>query len=105
MSTAPAIQAPDFSLQGKHALITGSTQGLGLVIAQAFAACGARVTINGRSHDRAQAVARNISDAGGKADYWVQDIGDLVALKPAYQQLCDRGSAPDILVNNVGIRQ
>ena len=105
MSAAPAIQAPDFSLQGKHALITGSTQGLGLAIAQAFAACGAHVTINGRSHDRAQAVAQRIIDAGGEADYWVQDIGDLDALQPAYQQICDRGPAPDILVNNVGIRQ
>lgn len=105
MSAPSGIQAPDFSLQGKRALITGSTQGLGLAVAQAFAACGAQVTINGRNHERAYRAAQSISGAAGDADVWVQDIGDLNALMPAYQRLCDQGPVPDILVNNVGIRQ
>lgn len=105
MTSLSAISAPDFSLQGKRALITGSTQGLGLAVAQAFAACGAQVTINGRSHERAQAAAQGITDTGGKADFWVQDIGDLNALTLAYKHLCQQGPVPDIVVNNVGIRQ
>ena len=105
MSAISAIQAPDFALQGKRALITGSTQGLGFAIAQAFAACGAHVTVNGRHHQRAQATARAIRQAGGAADCWVQDMRDLDALESAFTQLCEQGPAPDILVNNVGIRQ
>lgn len=97
--------APDFSLRGKHALITGSTQGLGLAMARAFAASGAHVTINGRHPERAQNVAQGIVDQGGSADTWVQDLGELSSLQAAYQDLCKRGSIPDILVNNVGIRQ
>ncbi len=99
------LQAPDFSLQGKHALITGSTQGLGLAIARAFAACGAHVTINGRHAERTQAVARSITEDGGSAASWVQDIGKLDELQASYSQLCAQGSVPDILINNVGIRQ
>lgn len=99
------LQAPDFSLRGKHALITGSTQGLGLAIAQAFAACGAHVTINGRNPDRAQAAADGIVAAGGSAGTWVQDLGELMSLQGAYREFCKQGSVPDILINNVGIRQ
>lgn len=99
------LQAPDFSLHGKHAVITGSTQGLGLAIARAFAACGAHVTINGRHAERTRAVARNITESGGSAASWVQDIGNLDAVQTSYKQLCEHGPVPDILINNVGIRQ
>lgn len=98
-------QAPDFSLHGKHALITGSTQGLGLAMARSFAACGAHVTINGRNPQRVQAAVQHIIADGGTAGTWVQDIGNLDALEPAYSLLCKENAVPDILVNNVGIRQ
>lgn len=99
------LHAPDFSLQGRHALVTGSTQGLGLAIAHAFAASGAHVTINGRHAGRAYEAAQAIIDAGGSADIWIQDLAELQSLDTAYQDFCAQGSTPDILVNNVGIRQ
>lgn len=99
------LQTPDFSLRGKHALITGSTQGLGLAIAKAFAASGAHITINGRHAGRAQAAVEPIVANGGSADAWIQDLAELSSLQASYQALCERGSVPDILVNNVGIRQ
>jgi len=105
MSPITALQGPDFSLQGKRALITGSTQGLGLAMAHACAAYGAHVTINGRDTQRTQVVADTITAQGGQSDVWVQDIGKIDALQLAYEQLCESGSAPDILINNVGIRQ
>lgn len=105
MIATPSTRIPDFSCHGKRALITGSTQGLGLAIAQALSAYGAHVTINGRDAQRARTAADLIADQGGTADTWVHDMGDLKSLESAYSAFCDEGSAPDILINNVGIRQ
>lgn len=104
MSTDLALQKPDFSLRGMRALITGSTQGLGLAIARGCAACGAHVTINGRDGPRAETVAQTITRQGGRASAWVQDLGNLDSLQAAYKNLCAQDGAPDILINNVGIR-
>lgn len=95
---------PDFSLAGKLALITGSTQGLGREIAQAYAASGATVIINGRDAQRVAVVVNAIKRQGGLAHGWVHDISQLAATETSFQQLCNQFGAPDILVNNVGIR-
>lgn len=97
-------RAPDFSLQGKLALITGSTQGLGLAIAQAYAASGARVIINGRKADRVALVVDSLMDQGYDAHAYVNDISQLASQEAAFGQLCQQVGTPDILVNNVGIR-
>ncbi len=96
--------APDFSLKGKLALITGSTQGLGLAIAQAYGASGARVVINGRHAGRVDAAVAALADKGHDAHPFVCDIGDLAGQASAFQSLCERTGVPDIVVHNVGIR-
>lgn len=96
--------APDFSLQGKTALVTGSTQGLGLVIAQAYAASGARVIVNGRNADRVRRAVQGLASQGYDAHAYVHDISRLADQETAYTQLCKEIGTPDILVNNVGIR-
>lgn len=98
------MQAPDFSLSGKTALITGSTGGLGLEIARSYAASGARVIINGRTKDRVMNAVGAINDEGGQAFALVQDIADLGTQQSAFEQICRQVGTPDILVNNVGIR-
>ncbi|MBC7203184.1 MAG: SDR family oxidoreductase [Pusillimonas sp.] len=95
---------PDFSLSNRLALITGSTRGLGLAIASAYAASGAVVIINGRDPERTQAVTRQLNEQGATAHAWVQDIADFNSLPQAYASLCNKWGVPDILVNNVGIR-
>ncbi|PLC49039.1 gluconate 5-dehydrogenase [Pollutimonas subterranea] len=95
---------PDFSLQGKTALITGSTQGLGLVIARAYAASGARVIINGRDAERVSTIVKALIAEGHDAYPFVQDISRLADQELAFSQLCRSIGTPDILVNNVGIR-
>ena len=55
-------------LEGKTALITGSTGNIGAAIATAFAAEGAHVVISGRNQERGDAVVAEIRAAGGKAD-------------------------------------
>ncbi len=54
-------------LDGKTALVTGSTDGVGRVVAQRLAAAGARVLIHGRDADRGRRAVADISKAGGTA--------------------------------------
>lgn len=95
---------PDFSLQGRLALITGSTQGLGFAIAQAYAAAGAKVIINGRSETRVRDAVERLAGQGFTAYPLVMDVADLNGLQSRYVQICAQWGTPDILVNNVGVR-
>ena len=95
---------PNFSLAGKTALITGSTQGLGFAIAQAYATYGARVVINGRDSGRVTDAVNRLTQQGASAHPLVFDIGHLAAQQDAFNQVCAQVGVPDILVNNVGIR-
>src|SRR3546814_715126 len=96
--------APDFSLKGKLALITGSTQGLGLAIAGAYAASGAGVIVNGRRAHRVDTTVAGLRTQGHVAHPFVYDIGNVVGQEQAYQALCQQVGTPDIVVHNVGIR-
>lgn len=91
----------DLKLEGKRALVTGSTSGLGEAIATMLAREGAEVVIHGRDAGRATRVARAIEEAGGKA---VISIGDLASDGGAENVVAATlaGGAVDILVNNAG---
>lgn len=95
---------PEFSLQGRLALITGSTQGLGWAIASAYAAYGARILINGRSSERVDAAVRLLRERGHAAEGLVLDVADLEGQSASYERVCKQHGTPDILVNNVGVR-
>ncbi len=98
------MDAPDFSLRGKLALITGSAQGLGFSIAQAYAASGARVIINGRNAQRVNDAVERLARQGFTAYPLVMDIGRLRELQGRYEKIQADWGTPDILVNNVGVR-
>jgi 3-oxoacyl-[acyl-carrier protein] reductase len=91
-------------LSGRVALVTGSTRGIGRAIAHTLAHAGARVAVTGRDQERADAVAREISDATGSqlrgyaAD--VSDVAQAAGLVEAVER--DFGQL-DILVNNAGL--
>jgi NAD(P)-dependent dehydrogenase (short-subunit alcohol dehydrogenase family) len=86
----------DLKLDGKKALVTGSTAGIGLAIAEALAMEGASVIVNGRTQDRVDQALRRLpqSARGVAADL---DSAQGVA------RLIERVAEVDILVNNVGI--
>jgi glucose 1-dehydrogenase len=88
-------------LQGKVALVTGSSRGIGRGIAEAFAAAGADVVVNYRSHaEEAQAVADSIAAQGRKALVWQADMADRAAVEAMFQAAVDHFGHLDIVVAN-----
>jgi NAD(P)-dependent dehydrogenase (short-subunit alcohol dehydrogenase family) len=91
----------DFGLNGKRALVTGSTAGIGFAAARALAAEGAHVIVNGRTDARVQAAIREIQSAVPQAriDGVAADLGSAAGCDAVIAAHRDA----DVLVNNVGI--
>ena len=87
-------------LTGKTALVTGSSQGIGLATAAALAAAGASVVLTGRTEDRLRAAAATITPAEGADVRWV--AADLTT-DAGHARLVDAVPAVDVLVNNLGV--
>ncbi len=91
-------------LEGKHALVTGASRGLGAEIARAFASEGARVGIVHRaSAGDADRLSEEIRANGGSADVFRADVGDAAQVARLYEELGTRWDRLDILVNNAGV--
>ncbi|HWJ05416.1 MAG TPA: SDR family oxidoreductase [Steroidobacteraceae bacterium] len=90
----------DLKLQGKLAVVSGSTAGIGYAIASALAAEGAQVIVNGRKQASVdEAVSRIAAETGGRL---IGFAGDLSVASVA-EDLLRKHAAIDILVNNLGI--
>ena len=92
-----------FRLDGKVALVTGASQGIGEAIAKQLAAQGATVVCAARTLRKLQEVADAITAEGGKADVVVADLSDTDSIKAAIATTVERHGAIHILVNNAGI--
>lgn len=90
-------------LQGKTALVTGATSGIGQAIAQAFAREGAQVVVTGRDEQRGQATVEEIRSAGGSATFVLADLTSKPAIDHLARQATETLDHIDILVNNAGI--
>jgi gluconate 5-dehydrogenase len=92
-----------FSLDGRVALVTGASRGLGLAMAEGLAEAGATVVANGRSADTLEAVARALHTRGLKADTSPFDVTDHGAAQAAIDAITARYGRLDILIANAGI--
>ena len=89
-----------FSLEGKVALITGASKGIGEAIARYYAACGAKVVINSRKQEDLDKLAEAITSQGGICSGIAANAGDLTACKLLVEQVVALHGGIDILVNN-----
>ena len=91
----------DLQLKGKLALVSGSTAGIGLAIAKALAAEGARVIVNGRTAERVEGAIAQLKSAGlsGMVEGFAADLGT----SEGAAKIAARYPNVEILVNNLGI--
>ncbi len=92
-----------FRLDGKTALVTGASQGIGAAVARGLAARGARLVLAARSVDKLEALAGALRDAGAEAAVLPLDLADAEATAERLGELPEEFAAIDVLVNNAGI--
>lgn len=93
-----------FDLNGKRALITGSSQGIGRALASGLAAAGAEIVLNGRDETRLSQVAKDLRGTGVTVHELAFDVTDHAAARRAVDSFEKATGAIDILINNAGMQ-
>ena len=91
------------SLKGETALVTGSTDGVGRVVAEQLGKMGARVLVHGRDQKRGERVVGDIRAGGGTADFLAADLASLADVRRLADAVRASTDRLDILINNAGI--
>jgi gluconate 5-dehydrogenase len=97
------MDAGTFRLDGRRALVTGSSAGIGLALARGLGQAGASLVLNGRDPARLQAAAAQLAGEGLQVACSAFDTADAAAVARAVASLEDEVGPVDILVNNAGI--
>ena len=92
-----------FSVEGKVALVTGASSGLGDNFARVLAARGARVVACARRTERLDALVADVTRTGGEALAVAMDVTNAASVDNAFARATAAFGAPDIVVNNAGI--
>ena len=87
-------------LENKIAIVTGSTSGIGIGIANLYAREGATVVICGRREERGQEIVDEIIKNGGEAFFHYMDLDDLESIESLFRNVNEKCGRIDILVNN-----
>jgi gluconate 5-dehydrogenase len=95
---------PLFSLEGKRALVTGSSQGIGRALAKGLAEHGAAVVLNGRDAGKVEVAAGELSAAGHRVSTAIFDVTSAEAVKNGIEDIEGNEGPIDILINNAGMQ-
>ena len=90
-------------LDGKVAVVTGGSRGIGRAIAEAFARAGADVVPTSRTREDVEAVVESIREAGGESTTVTTDVADSDQVADLFDAVEDEFGRLDVLVNNAGI--
>ena len=90
-------------LEGKVALVTGASRGIGRSVASRLAIEGAHVIVTGRDAERARQTAEELSSGGGRVQGMAMDVSDRSAVGAGFEAVLGEQNRLDILVNNAGI--
>lgn len=93
-----------FSLKGRRALITGSSQGIGFALARGLSEAGAEIVLNGRDVSKLQAAATDLRAGGATVHELAFDATDHDGVRAAVDGFEAANGAIDILVNNAGMQ-
>jgi NAD(P)-dependent dehydrogenase (short-subunit alcohol dehydrogenase family) len=88
---------------GKTALVTGSTDGVGRVVAKRLGQAGWRVLVHGRDRSRGETVVAEIKDAGGVAEFIAADLASLAEVHQLAEAVQKVTARLELLVNNAGV--
>jgi NAD(P)-dependent dehydrogenase (short-subunit alcohol dehydrogenase family) len=101
----PDLAYPSFRLDGRSALVTGASRGIGRALALGLAHAGADVALAARSEDALEEAARKVQAPGRRALVIELDIADVARLPAAVDRALAAPGRLDILVNNAGMEQ
>ena len=90
-------------LDGKVAIVTGATSGMGRASAKLFAQEGAKVVVTGRNEERAKEVVDDIKAEGNEAIYVIADMSNLDDVKKIFDVTMEEYGTVDVLFNNAGM--
>ncbi|GJM79653.1 short-chain dehydrogenase [Paenibacillus sp. HMSSN-139] len=94
---------PSFDLNGKIAVITGASMGIGYGLAKALAHAGATVVVTARNMSKLEQLCEEIRQEGGKAYAVALDVTDVPQIQSVMNQIAKDHGRIDILVNNAGL--
>ncbi len=97
------VEYPSFSLEGRVALVTGASRGIGRDLGRALAHAGASVAVAGRSEDDLHSLVAEIETEGGAAHAVPIDLRDVESIRGAVERAVSRFGRLDVLVNNAGL--
>lgn len=90
-------------VQDRVAIVTGAAMGIGAATAKLLAHEGAQVAVTDVDDDAGRALAEQIRDDGGEAEFWHLDVGDEEEVRTTFAEIHDHYERVHILVNNAGI--
>lgn len=103
MASLPVVETAGPGLDGKVVVISGSTQGVGLVVARAFARRGARIVVNGRRAEAVDGAVKSLSTEGHSVAGVLADVATQSGVETLLKGAVDAFGTIDIVINNAAI--